>query len=718
MNSFDQTTDEALLRRYVEQGDRDALGELFRRQADAAYSTAMRICRNATDAEDVVQGAFIKVMQTASDFRGGTAQAVRGWLIRIVIGTAKNRIRGEVRRRQREEFAMEDEDDVVVPEPIGGPEIPPEELAGAVFKALDTLPDHYRMSIWLHHYQGMSLKDAADALGVSEKQLDNDLYKGLKKLRSALAEAGIAAGAASVMAVFPSLPVEPAPASLVGAIAAVLKSGAGAATVAATGQGLGVGLFKLLMIGVVISSVIVGGIMLAQKSREEAPAASLSPQVESEFPEPAGEGVEFEDGKIIFRDDFEKGSGNWQIGVMRTEGRKAEVLNDPADAADCASVEEREVAGGTSKVLSIRASGMPGRVSFAFLARRLIRTALSIEYDYSSKDALCLSNHSVVENGSVEVLKHEAMLNAAQGKWYRYRIEIVYREGRDARRYYEVKEIFDGRIVGHTKCYGDAVKLGCVVEKGDMAMDNYIVREMAPRKKGGGTAVNYRWDFSEPGVPDVFKAVAGTLKYVPGGGPDGKGCLQIDGLVSEIRVDVPVSNFPVVVSWRASTIYGFRETWLSQSYWFPARELAQFSNIGKWRSETFTAGQRQSRWRANVEYCTDSYIDRWSDGSRKDLTFGKPDSAGRVTLVFRAPHQIDDFAIKSITTNELPDVSLYRDVIEKIPPQKRVGFVELPEIKAGTPGAQVYVQFVPYLDNWSSVQAEAIKQASLRQQKP
>ena len=58
-----QTEDAALLRAFCERGDRQAMNALFARHADAAYRTALRLCRNAADAEDAVQTAFIEVLR-------------------------------------------------------------------------------------------------------------------------------------------------------------------------------------------------------------------------------------------------------------------------------------------------------------------------------------------------------------------------------------------------------------------------------------------------------------------------------------------------------------------------------------------------------------------------------------------------------------------------------------------------------------------------------
>ena len=211
-----QPDDLSLLARYTQQDDRDALGALFQRHADAAYSTALRVCRHPDDAEDAVQIAFVKIMQNASAYRGG--EGVRVWIMKVVIGTCKDRIRHEVRRRQREEHAMEWTDDGLVPAESAGDDGMARDMADAVLHLLDRLPEHYRLPVWLHHYQGLSLGDAAVALEIPENTLRSQLSRGLEKLRGMLVSRGMAASVASIAGVMPMMQAEAAPASLVGSI--------------------------------------------------------------------------------------------------------------------------------------------------------------------------------------------------------------------------------------------------------------------------------------------------------------------------------------------------------------------------------------------------------------------------------------------------------------------------------------------------------------------
>ena len=98
--------DLSLMQKYVNQGDSEALGTLFRRHADSAYRTALRFTRNQADAEDAVQSAFIKIMRDAPGYRGG--KGVRVWIMKIVASACRDSIKQSIRRRNREQIAVEE----------------------------------------------------------------------------------------------------------------------------------------------------------------------------------------------------------------------------------------------------------------------------------------------------------------------------------------------------------------------------------------------------------------------------------------------------------------------------------------------------------------------------------------------------------------------------------------------------------------------------------
>ena len=88
----------------MRRGDREAYAELVRRNAPIALRTAT-LLGAGSDAEDVVQEAFVKAYGALSTFRRGAA--FRPWLLRIVSNETRNLHRGAGRRRAREQVVWE-----------------------------------------------------------------------------------------------------------------------------------------------------------------------------------------------------------------------------------------------------------------------------------------------------------------------------------------------------------------------------------------------------------------------------------------------------------------------------------------------------------------------------------------------------------------------------------------------------------------------------------
>jgi RNA polymerase sigma-70 factor (ECF subfamily) len=209
--------DAALLRAYSERGDRQAINVLLARHADSAYRVALRCCRNAADAEDAVQTAFIEVLRHAAKYRGESA--VRAWMFGFVVNACRHKAREEGRRAAREERAS-----------VSG-ELPAEDRAvqEAVRSAVRDLPEHYRLPVWLHYCEGLSSPEVADALSLSENTVRSQLSRGVEELRLALAGTGLATTAVAVVGALASAAVESAPASLTSSLSGLSTSAAPAA---------------------------------------------------------------------------------------------------------------------------------------------------------------------------------------------------------------------------------------------------------------------------------------------------------------------------------------------------------------------------------------------------------------------------------------------------------------------------------------------------------
>jgi RNA polymerase sigma-70 factor, ECF subfamily len=188
-----ETPDAELVAR-AQAGDLDAFEALANRHEHRVYSLAWRMLRHEEDAEDVTQQAFLSAMENLGRFRGDASFST--WLLRIATHAALKVIRkrkglGTVSLEQ----ATEEEDSygtIPHPEYIADWRQSPEELVrkNEVQRLLDDalakLDDKHRLVFLLRDVEGLSVKEAAEALGLSEANTKVRLLRARLQLREEL----------------------------------------------------------------------------------------------------------------------------------------------------------------------------------------------------------------------------------------------------------------------------------------------------------------------------------------------------------------------------------------------------------------------------------------------------------------------------------------------------------------------------------------------------
>jgi RNA polymerase sigma-70 factor (ECF subfamily) len=153
---------------------------------DAAYNLARYLLRNAHDAEDAVQDAFLRAIRHFDSFRGVDGRA---WLLSIVRNTCFTRLRGRPSRGENVEF---NEEIHSVEEAVSGPEVDLARKAAteSVHEGLERLPVEFREVLVLRELEGMSYKEIAQVSGVPIGTVMSRLARGRKQLLLALAPPG------------------------------------------------------------------------------------------------------------------------------------------------------------------------------------------------------------------------------------------------------------------------------------------------------------------------------------------------------------------------------------------------------------------------------------------------------------------------------------------------------------------------------------------------
>lgn len=161
----------ALLRRYATAGDRDAFEGFMRLHAEFVHGLCLRYLRHASDAEDAAQATFIICLQRAWRFRDGTAP--RPWLAAIALNTCRDRVRRDQRRARAHRAS---------PLPLQPAATPADEGIEDLLRALEQLPAEDRALIWLRFRDGLTVREAAAAMGLREKAADSRLRRAMAVL--------------------------------------------------------------------------------------------------------------------------------------------------------------------------------------------------------------------------------------------------------------------------------------------------------------------------------------------------------------------------------------------------------------------------------------------------------------------------------------------------------------------------------------------------------
>jgi RNA polymerase sigma-70 factor, ECF subfamily len=175
--------------RLAQAGDAAAFEHLYQLHGRRVYALCLRMVGNPSDAEDLMQEAFLQLFRKIGTFRGESAFST--WLHRMTVNVVLMRLRKKTLPAASLEETTEPDEETGGPrKDIGAPDL---RLSGAVDRvnlerSIGKLPPGYRTVFVLHDVQGFEHNEIAGIMGCSVGNSKSQLHKARTRLRELLQE--------------------------------------------------------------------------------------------------------------------------------------------------------------------------------------------------------------------------------------------------------------------------------------------------------------------------------------------------------------------------------------------------------------------------------------------------------------------------------------------------------------------------------------------------
>ena len=176
----------------INSGQTEKFQDLVKRYEQKIYNFSLRMCRNTSDAEDMIQDTFLNVFKYLKNFRHETK--FKNWLYKVAASTC-------IKKRRKSKFAPDKElslDEFLPNDEAEKPDSVPEwamlpldkllneELSSVINTTILTLPKKYRVVIILRDIEGFSTAETAQILNLSPPNVKVRLHRARLFLRDKL----------------------------------------------------------------------------------------------------------------------------------------------------------------------------------------------------------------------------------------------------------------------------------------------------------------------------------------------------------------------------------------------------------------------------------------------------------------------------------------------------------------------------------------------------
>ncbi len=167
----------------VGRGDRTALSLVYQQTSAKLFGVCLRILRDRSEAEDVLQDVYLKVWQRAGAFDASRGTSPMTWLIALARNRAIDRLRASKAHLNR---PMEEAAEAIDPAPLAADRLLELEDGRRLLDCLDGLEPAHAAYIRAAYFDGLTYADLAERAGAPLGTMKSWIRRGLGRLRTCL----------------------------------------------------------------------------------------------------------------------------------------------------------------------------------------------------------------------------------------------------------------------------------------------------------------------------------------------------------------------------------------------------------------------------------------------------------------------------------------------------------------------------------------------------
>jgi RNA polymerase sigma-70 factor (ECF subfamily) len=171
-------------------GDNNALGQLYELFKDQVFNTCLAHLQHQEEAEEATQDVFVEIYRSAAGFQNRSSAAT--WVYRITVNKCLDRIRSRNRQKRFGFISslFNNQTGKLIHDPPTfhhpGIQLEQKEHAALLFKAIKQLPENQQSAFILKHVEGLSQKEIAQIMDMTEKAIESLLQRAKNNLKKIL----------------------------------------------------------------------------------------------------------------------------------------------------------------------------------------------------------------------------------------------------------------------------------------------------------------------------------------------------------------------------------------------------------------------------------------------------------------------------------------------------------------------------------------------------